>query len=87
MVYPVYEDHTGLRPAAGRPVAKDRREVADIEGDEDAPLPRGEREDFAVTQPLEPRLLIEGADVVAAFLQRSTDPRPRNVGVDKQPHA
>jgi hypothetical protein len=82
----VDENQARVRAARAGPLAKDLRKVGDVVGDENAPVLARQREDVVIIESLELGLLVEGTDVVAVGSERSTDARPRDVGVEEQAH-
>ena len=85
MIDPVHEDHPSVRALRGRPLAQDRREVADVVGDEDPLLGGCRREHLFVVEPLERRLLIKRTNLVPIGLEPPADTRSRDVRVEQQP--
>lgn len=72
----VDQDHARMGPGSLGPGAKDRWEVGDVVGDEDALLGRRQRENLVVCEPLELAFFIERANIVTALAKRYTDAPP-----------
>jgi hypothetical protein len=68
------------------PFAKQRREVAVVEGDEDPIITSRERKHIGIVETDQCRLLRDGADVVAGIPQAPTDLSSRDVLVKQQSH-
>ena len=83
----VDQDHTGVRTTCDSPLAKDPRDVGDVEGDENAVVLGGELEECFVIERLELRLAVERSDVVPLLRESVADVPTRDVGVQEQPHA
>ena len=76
-----------MASARPRPFLKQRREVTDVERDENATLIRREGEDVRVGQPFEVDVFIERTDVVPGAPERTPDALPRDVRVEQYPGA
>lgn len=81
------EDYAGVRTASSSPLTEDLGEIGHVVSDEDAAIPGREPKYFLVVEPLVFRFLIERPDIVAPPPERSTDARPRDVGVEEKTHA
>jgi hypothetical protein len=79
----VDNDDTGMRTTGLGPVAEQPREVGHIEGDQNSALRHAELENLLVLQTLGVGLIREGADVVPGIAEEATDPRTRQLRVEK----
>jgi len=82
----VDEDDPGVWAASGGPLSEDLGEVSDVVRDENATVVTRQREHVLVVESLQLGLLVEGPDVVSHVPKRSTDPQPRDVGVEQEAH-
>ena len=82
-----HDDQTAcVVPARAGPLADDPREVADVEGDHDATLARGELEQRFVVPAVERALLVGCSNVVSLLSQRASDGACGDVRVEEQAH-
>jgi hypothetical protein len=86
VVDPDDDRQAGMAPRRLRPAAGDVGEVLDVEGDQDAFLDGGQRQQRLVIPAVQVTLLVDRADVVSPFSQGARDAGPRDVGVKQQPH-